>query len=202
MNIEVPLAGRYQIRNALAAAAAARLLAQRGFAIDDAAIARGIAATRWPGRLELLQAGTPAQPAVYLDGTHNPAGARELLAFWDQHFAGKRIHLVYGAMRDKAVDEIAGLLFPRAARVILTSPHQPRAISAEALAEMTEHLAQDVEVVAEPEAALERAIEGAAPGDAIFATGSLYLAGDLRRWWHSPRRASHARTPHAAGKPS
>ena len=40
-------------------------------------------------------------------------GARELLKFWEENFAGRRILLVYGAMRDKAVDEIAGLLFPR-----------------------------------------------------------------------------------------
>ena len=77
------------------------------------AIAHGLATVRWPGRLERLQ----QNPAVYLDGTHNPAGARELAAFWEEHFAGRRIHLIYGAMRDKAVDEVAGLLFPRAANV-------------------------------------------------------------------------------------
>src|SRR5712691_540899 len=181
MEIELPLPGRFQVRNAVTALAGARLLAERGFPIDDAAIARGIAMVRWPGRLERLQ----TRPAVYLDGTHNPAGARELLAFWEEHFSGCRIHLVYGAMRDKAVDEITGLLFPRAATVILTQPRQPRAISAEALATMTRHLAQRAEVVADPGDALTRALQLAAPDDAVFATGSLYLAGDLRRWWFS-----------------
>jgi len=181
MEIELPLPGRFQVRNAVTALAAARLLAERGFPIDDAAIARGIAMVRWPGRLERLQ----TRPAVYLDGTHNPAGARELLAFWEEYFSAWRIHLVYGAMRDKAVDEITGLLFPRAATVILTQPRQPRAISAEALATMTRHLAQRAEVVADPGDALTRALQLAAPDDAVFATGSLYLAGDLRRWWFS-----------------
>ena len=131
---------------------------------------------RWPGRLERLA----ERPAVYLDGTHNPSGARELLKFWDENFAGRRIVLVYGAMRDKAVDEIAGLLFPRADTVILTEPRQPRAISAPLLAEMTGHLAKKSTVVRDPAAALERAIEMASPEDAVFATGSLYLVGDLR----------------------
>ncbi len=179
LELRLPLPGRFQVRNAVAALAAARLLAERGFPIDEAAIVRGIAETTWPGRLEKVQ----SQPAVYLDGTHNPAGARELLAFWDEFFKGKRIHLVYGAMRDKAVDEITGLLFPRAATVILTQPRQLRAISANALAGMTRHLAARIEAIPEPEAALERAIELAAPDDAVFATGSLYLVGDLRRWW-------------------
>ncbi|MCL4523682.1 MAG: bifunctional folylpolyglutamate synthase/dihydrofolate synthase, partial [Acidobacteria bacterium] len=173
--ISLPFPGRYQMRNALAALAAARLLAERGFHIDDAAIARGIASTHWPGRLELLQ----RNPCVFLDGTHNPAGARALLEFWNEHFAGSRIHLVYGSVRDKAVDEIAGLLFPRAASVTLTEPHQARAITAAELARIAGHFVSSghLETVPDPADALEHAISLAAPEDAVFATGSLYLAG-------------------------
>src|SRR5207253_355195 len=155
MEIRLPLAGRFQVRNAVTAVVAARLLALRGFAISDGAIVRGIESVRWPGRLELLQ----EKPAVYLDGSHNPAGAREVLAFWHDHLAGRRIHLIYGAMRDKAIDEVAGLLFPRASTVILTQSPQPRSLSAEALAEMTSHLACVLEVIREPGAAIERALE-------------------------------------------
>ena len=179
VELALPLPGRFQMRNAVAALAATRLLAERGFPVDDAAAGEGIRTVRWPGRLERLQ----DRPSVFLDGTHNPAGARELLAFWEEHFPGRRIHLVYGAMRDKAVDEITGLLFPRAATVILTAPRQPRAISADALAAMTRHLTARLEVVPDPGEAFERALDIAAPEDAVFATGSLYLAGDLRRHW-------------------
>jgi dihydrofolate synthase/folylpolyglutamate synthase len=192
--ISLSLPGRFQLRNALAAVAAARLLADRGFPIDDAAISRGIASTRWPGRLELLQA-AGSGPAVYLDGAHNPAGARALLAFWDEHFPGKKIHLLYGAMRDKAVDEIAGLLFPRAFSVTLTEPRQPRAISAAELARIAGHLIRPAAlvIVLAPEEALDRVISLADPDDIVFATGSLYLVGDLRRYW-----STRAAEPHPA----
>jgi dihydrofolate synthase / folylpolyglutamate synthase len=179
--IEPPLAGRFQIRNALAAATAAELLNERSFAISTEAIERGIRAARWPGRLERLA----ERPSVYLDGTHNPSGAKELLRFWKDNFAGRRIFLVYGAMRDKAVDEIAGVLFPAADSVILTEPLQPRAISAPLLSEMTAHLARESSVVRNPSDALERAIAMAGPEDAVFATGSLYLVGDLRSYWRA-----------------
>jgi dihydrofolate synthase/folylpolyglutamate synthase len=179
--LAVPLPGRFQIRNALTALAAARLLAERGAPIDDDAISRGIASTRWPGRLERIAAG----PEIYLDGAHNPSGAREIAVFWETHLPGRRIFLVYGALRDKAVDEIAGLLFPRASAVLLTSPAQPRAISAPVLAEMTAHHARQVEVIADPHQAFERALELASLDDVIFVTGSLYLVGDLRRHWKS-----------------
>ncbi|MGA8406328.1 MAG: folylpolyglutamate synthase/dihydrofolate synthase family protein [Candidatus Acidiferrales bacterium] len=173
------LPGRFQLRNALTAAIAARLLAERAFPITDDAIARGIAAVQWPGRLERL--GT--HPDTYLDGAHNPSGARELLKFWDENFADRRIFLVYGAMRDKAVDEIAGLLFPRAETVILTEPRQPRAVSAPLLAEMTGHHAKRILIERDPAQALERAIDLANTANAVFATGSLYLVGDLRAYW-------------------
>jgi dihydrofolate synthase/folylpolyglutamate synthase len=186
IEITLPLAGRFQQRNAVTALAAARLLAERGFSIDDAAITRGIAQVRWPGRLERLG----DRPAVYLDGAHNPAGARELVAFWDAYFSGVRIHLVYGALRDKPVDEICGLLFPRAATVILTEPRQPRALSASVLAEITSHFASHVEIIPGPAAALERAVLRAAPEDAIFATGSLYLIEDYRRGWTTAHATS------------
>ncbi len=185
--LDVPLPGRFQVRNALTALAAASMLAERGAPIDDGAISRGIAATVWPGRLERIA----ERPAIYFDGAHNPAGAREIAVLWDQHLQGRNIFLIYGALRDKAVDEIAGQLFPRASMVILTSPAQPRAISAAVLAEMTGHHARQVEVVADPAQAFERALSLASPDDVIFVTGSLYLVGDLRRYWMA-RAASRA----------
>lgn len=187
LRIEPSLAGRFQIDNALAAATAAILLRERGHRISDSAIEEGIASARWPGRLERVA----AHPAIYFDGAHNPAAARELRKFWDEELAGKRILLIYGAMRDKSVDEIAGVLFPRAERVFLTQPRQPRAISVELLAEMTAGLAQSAEMVSEPAVALERALAAAGPNDVIFITGSLFLVGDLRREW-ARRDPAHA----------
>ena len=177
------LPGKFQIVNALTAATTAILLNGRGFPVDGRAIESGISSARWPGRLERLA----DRPALYVDGSHNPSGARELLKFWDENFADRRIFLVYGAMRDKSVDEIGGLLFPRAEVVILTEPRQPRAISAHLLDEMVGHHANRVEIISNPAAALEQALALAHPEDAVFATGSLYLVGDLLSYWHQRR---------------
>jgi dihydrofolate synthase/folylpolyglutamate synthase len=190
--IEPSLPGFFQIRNALAAATAAELLLERGFPVTREAITRGISVANWPGRLERLS----QQPDLYVDGTHNPAGARELMRFWNDNFNDRRIFLVYGAMRDKAVDEIAGLLFPRAESVILTEPHQPRAVSASVLAEMTSHFAKSAKVITDPSEALETALRMAKPEDAVFATGSLFLVGELRAYWH---RCKNEQNPVASG---
>jgi len=173
------LPGRYQIQNALNAVGAARWLQKRGYRIADAAIAEGIAKAEWPGRLEKMQ----ARPDVYLDGAHNPSAARELAAFWGENFGGRKVRLVFGALRDKAVDEIAGILFPLAEEVILTQPQTTRAISVAQLAEITAHHAARWKIVPEPEAALEYALERTAAEDALFVAGSLYLVGQLRHHW-------------------
>lgn len=173
------LPGRFQLENALNALAAARYLASRGFRISTKDIAQGIAKTVWPGRLEKLQSG----PDVYLDGAHNPGGARELARFLEQNFAGRKIWMIYGALRDKAVDEVAGQLFPFAAEVIFTEPRTSRAISSLRLAEITSHHASSFTVVSPAEQALDQALAEAGPDDAIFITGSLYLVGQLRHYW-------------------
>ena len=181
------LPGRFQLQNALNALAAARELSRRGFRISAGAISEGIATTVWPGRLEKLQ----SNPDIYLDGAHNPGAAREVAQFVAQNFAGRKIWLIYGALRDKAVDEVAGQLFPHAAEVIFTEPRTSRAISAPRLAEIATGAAvtfggtnaSSFTVISSAEQALDQALAEAAPGDAIFITGSLYLVGQLRHHW-------------------
>lgn len=175
------LPGRYQIQNALNAVAAVRWLQKRGYKIPDEAIGHGIARAEWPGRLEKIH----SQPDVYLDGAHNPSAARELARFWSENYSGRKVRLVFGALRDKAVDEIAGILFPLAAEVILTQPRTTRAISAPQLREITAHHATTLEVIAEPEAAFEKALERSGTSDAVFVAGSLYLVGQLRLHWRN-----------------
>jgi dihydrofolate synthase / folylpolyglutamate synthase len=180
------LPGRFQFQNALNALAAVRLLQKRGFKISDEAITQGIANTVWPGRLEKLQ----SHPDIYLDGAHNPGAARELAHFLEVNCPGRKIFVLYAALRDKAVDEVAGLLFPRATEVIVTAPNTSRAISAAQLAEVVGHHAAHCTVIPNAERAFEHALAQAAPEDAIFITGSLYLVGQLRQYWK--RRAQVA----------
>jgi dihydrofolate synthase/folylpolyglutamate synthase len=171
------LAGRFQLQNALNALAAARILKSTGVRITDADIENGIAAAVWPGRIEKVH----SSPDVYLDGAHNPSAARELAAFLEENLQNRKIIMIVGALRDKAVDEIAGILFPLAAEVIFTEPHTSRSISASQLAEIAGHHAAHFSVIPDSAKALQAALAQAAPSDVICITGSLYLVGELRR---------------------
>jgi dihydrofolate synthase/folylpolyglutamate synthase len=192
IDIAPPLPGHFQLQNALNAIATARALNQIGYSISDQAIRTGIAATKWPGRLEKLQ----SHPDLYLDGAHNPSAARELAAYLAENFPGRKIWLIYGALRDKSVDEVAGWLFPLAAEVILTEPRTPRSISAAQLHEIAAHHAFHATVIADAEQALDFVLANATAADAIFITGSLYLVGQLRAYWKTKSRvAANSKTP-------
>lgn len=184
--LRLRLPGRFQLQNALNALGAARILQNRGFRINDESIAQGINSAEWPGRLERLQ----VHPDVYLDGAHNPGAARELAAFLKENFAGRKVFLIFGAMRDKAVDEVTGLLFPHAQEVIFTQPGTPRAVSATQLAAMAGDHAARFTIIKDATEALESALTKAGAEDAIFITGSLYLVGEMRRVWNTRRRVA------------
>ena len=185
-SLEPRIAGRFQLQNALNAVAAARILQNRAYRITDEDIVSGIATTEWPGRLERLQ----TRPDVYLDGAHNPGAARELAWFLKENFPGRKVVLIFGAMRDKAVDEVTGTLFPYAQEVIFTQPGTPRAVSARQLAEMAGDHAKKFTVIEDAKLALESALAKAGPEDAVFITGSLYLVGELRHVWNARRKVA------------
>jgi len=166
--IDCPLPGEHQVENTRTAIAALERLGVTPETIRD-----GIAQTVWPGRLERVA----ENPEIILDGAHNPAGARALAAYLDRFYHPRRVWLIYGAMRDKAVEEIAAILFPRAARVIVTAPAQARALRPESILELADH--PGVQAAANLVQALALA-RTAAAGDAIFVTGSLFLVGEAR----------------------
>jgi len=169
LHIECPLAGEHQVENAITAA-----VALSGLGVPDPLIEAGIAQAQWPGRLERLS----ERPEIIVDGAHNPAGARALAGYLDRFYAQRRVRMIYGAMRDKAVEEVCGILFPRAQEVILTAPQQPRALHPEAILRVAEH--PNARTAPGLREALDLVMADSRPDDAIFITGSLYLVGEAR----------------------
>jgi dihydrofolate synthase/folylpolyglutamate synthase len=163
--VRCPLPGAHQVVNAATAAA---VLQKLNISTD------GIAQTRWPGRLEMVS----DAPAIILDGAHNPAGARALADHIRSFHSDRTVWMIYGAMRDKSVEEITEILFPLASHVIVTTPaYGPRALRPEAVMEASDHPSMEAAI----DLAHAIAIARSAPPDAVvFITGSLYLVGEAR----------------------
>jgi dihydrofolate synthase/folylpolyglutamate synthase len=161
-----PLAGEHQVDNAVTAALTLQALGVSPEGIQEA---------RWPGRLEHVS----PNPDVILDGAHNPAGARALVSYLERFYRERRVWMIYGAMRDKAIEEVAGILFPAAQELIFTAPDSTRAVRPEALQE----LAGRGQAAPNIAAAMELFQRSAASEDVAVITGSLYLVGEARRWF-------------------
>jgi dihydrofolate synthase/folylpolyglutamate synthase len=174
--IRCPLAGEHQVENAVAAVLSLRSL---GVPPD------GIADTRWPGRLEHVS----PNPDIILDGAHNPAGARALAKYLQHFYARRRLWLIFGAMRDKAVGEVAGILFPLAQQLILTAPTNPRAATPEELRSLAGRGETAQNVAAALARIQERGHQEDISDDVVVVTGSLYLVGEARAAQHSVRQS-------------
>ena len=96
----------------------------------------------------------------------------------DRFYGGRRVILIFGAMRDKAIDEIGGILFPRAAEVIATAPRQARALSPEALRDAADH--PNVRVAPSIAEALAMVRHASREEDVVFVSGSLFLVAEAR----------------------
>ncbi|MCU1229595.1 MAG: FolC bifunctional protein, partial [Acidobacteria bacterium] len=162
-----PLRGKFQRRNAALAVRAAEELMERLPKITKESIERGVAETRWRGRLERM---TIEGKDVWIDGGHNAHAARAIAEFIASDIAAPRT-LVFGIMRDKDVREVVDILFPLFDEVIVTEPYPPRSLTVEELRE----LAPNVTAEREPKAAIERALHGGSRS--VVIAGSLYLAG-------------------------
>lgn len=177
-NVRLGLRGRHQIVNAQVSIALAETLRARGFPLTRAAVIEGLETAEHAGRLELRRCGGND---FLFDGAHNAAGARALRDFLDE-FVHPPVTLVFGAMRDKDLDEIAAALFPAARQLILTRPSNPRAAAPEALARLVPRDFDSSRITLAPTAAeaVRAARERAQPAGVICVTGSLYLVGEVQ----------------------
>jgi len=175
--VESPLVGRHQLRNVALAVAAAEELNKQGFpGITPSSIERGIRATHWPGRFQVVS-DHPGWPEIVLDVAHNPAGAWALRSALSERYDNRPLIFVFGAMRDKAISEMTEILFPLADRVFATRPENPRSASPEEIQLAGSRTGAEIELVSDIGAALDRARQAAAPEAVIVVTGSIYLVG-------------------------
>jgi dihydrofolate synthase/folylpolyglutamate synthase len=192
IKVDSPLVGRHQLRNlALAIAAAEELhdqqLRSQGLAqITPATIEQGIRDTKWPGRFQVLSR-TTNNPEYVFDVAHNPAGAwalrSTLSAAYQNSEMARNLTLVFGVMRDKAVQEITEILFPVAERVIVTHASNPRSATPQEIRQAAGRIADgtNIEEAVDVVSAMARAREIAGISGLIVVTGSIYIVGEAMR---------------------
>ena len=187
-DLRTRLLGSYQPANAALAIEAAEALRARGWAVDDDAVRRGITETAWPGRFEIVRA-VAGEPAVVVDGGHNPQGARALADSLADVFPGRKPVFVVGVLEDKDYPAMLETVLPLGAAFVCVAPDNPRALPADKLARAIRWTGQDLlgcsactrpYVARNIADALARARELAGPDGLVCAFGSLYSVGAVK----------------------
>ena len=176
-NVDLKLRGRFNVENALAAMAGARLLG-----IDDDAIARGIEALEGvPGRFETVDEGQPF--TVVVDYAHTPDSLENVLSTARELDSG-RVICVFGCGgdRDREKRPIMGRIAGELADLAIVTSDNPRSEDQRAIIdEIVTGTDGELEVVQDRREAIARAIEAAAPGDVVLIAGKGHEQGQQFR---------------------
>jgi dihydrofolate synthase/folylpolyglutamate synthase len=175
-DLYVPVFGRYAARNAAAGAVAFEALT--GAALDEEVLREGLAALRTPGRLEVVG----HEPAIVLDGAHNPAGAEALAVALGEFFRWERLHIVVAVSANKDVESVVRPIAAIADVLYATRNESARSAEPEEVARVARAASSAaVEVSPSVGDAIAAARAAAGPGDLVLVTGSLFTVGDAKR---------------------
>ena len=175
-NLELPLLGAHQLKNAAVALAALDVLKQKGWSISEDAIRRGLKTVTWPGRFELLS----QNPLFIVDGGHNPQCIAALTENIRTYLPDRKITALTGVMADKDFEEMFSCIAPCISRFVAVTPDNPRALKAASLAEMLSGFGKPVSCCDDVAQGVRLAIEQTGADGAILAFGSLYMVGTVR----------------------
>ncbi len=170
--LRLALAGEHQICNAALAVAAVENLPQFPVTMKD--VRHGLASVEWPGRLDEFR----TRRRTLLDGAHNPDGVR-MLSQHIRQIRADRVHLVFAAMRDKNIREMAKFLFPLAESIHLAPLKNPRSAAPEAIEAMFPSFRARMRRHSSAAKALQAAWRECPVRGLVVVTGSLYLMGEV-----------------------
>ena len=183
-DVELALLGTYQRINCAVAVAALEALIDQGVErINKETVERGLRKTDWPGRFQILD----RNPLVIVDGAHNPASAKELVASLDA-FLGQDLKphpaiLVIAASSDKDIDGMAEIVAPVFDEFIVTHTRHPRAMDVKIVGLAFEKLGNSVNYTSTTAEAIVLASILANSDGMICVTGSLFAVGETLEIW-------------------
>ena len=177
-NVKITLAGSYQILNAALALEGVEELRRLGYHLSEEQVRQGLYRAVWRGRFTLLS----KNPAVIIDGAHNPGAAKELKHSLDLYFKGKDLYYIFGVFQDKDYQEVIRLTAPLAKHIItVQTPGNPRALPANELKEAVQAVNPSVEAAQSIQVAVIKSLQIAKNEDAIIIFGSLSFLGEAEK---------------------
>jgi len=141
---------------------------------------------RWPDTKPSFSANWKSESAereaeFVFDVAHNPAGVWALRSTLSAVYGERPITVVFGVLRDKAMAEMAEILFPIAERVIVAQVDNPRSAGPAEIREAAARVSTEISEAESVAEALALAETAAGAGGLVVVTGSIYLVGEAMR---------------------
>ena len=192
-NVELALAGPFQHENAAIAIAAAESMRAEGWALGEDAIRRGLCATVWPGRFDIVM----REPLVILDCAHNELAIEALLETIAVELGVEvKPRLVFGCLEDKQWERMAAMLGPRVNDVTVTRAAAKRPLDP-SIPQPVFSTYAPTQVIRDPLEAIAEIVASSRRDQVVLVTGSVYLVGEVYPWFLS-RQGRRGLFPEAA----
>jgi len=178
-DIEISLAGTYQIKNAALALEAVETLRSLGYQLSEETVRKGMKEATWRGRFSVIH----KDPVVVIDGAHNPATV--LKESLETYFKGKNLYYIFGVFADKDYEKVIELTAPLAKQIVtVQTPNNPRALPAEELKKAVEKVNPNVKAAKSVAEAVEEVKAMTTKDDVVIVFGSLSFLSLADEAWN------------------
>lgn len=175
-NLELPLLGSHQLKNAAVVLSIIDTLIQRGWNISEQNIRDGLCHVQWPGRFDIVG----RDPLFIIDGGHNPQCFEALIKNIQDYLPEKKIIALTGVLADKDYADMYRPIMPYIEQFVCITPPNPRKLDADRLAAFLEQTGATATACDTIEDGVRKAIALAGSDGVVLCFGSLYTIGSVR----------------------
>lgn len=172
-NLEIPLAGTYQVWNAALALSSLHFLSD--FPVTQVQIKEGLKKTKWPGRLQRIQ----DEPLTILDVAHNPEGFSRVFSFLKKEYHHRKIWALLGLSKDKEYRKIINTVSKNVSVIGLVNNFSEKAIPPELIIREPKNRIENMHAFQSIEEGFFSFLSIAEKKDILLIIGSHYLVGDF-----------------------
>ncbi len=175
-NLQLPLLGAHQLKNASVVLSIVDALKEKGWVISEENIRDGLRDTDWPGRFDIVG----RDPLFIIDGGHNPQCFETIIDNIKDYLAGRTIIALTGVLADKDYADMYKPVMPYVQEFVCITPPNPRKLSADKLAGFLEAAGAKATPCEPLEAGVKLALQKAGKDGVVLCFGSLYTIGATR----------------------
>ncbi len=175
-NLQLPLLGIHQLKNAAVVLSIIDTLQEKGWNISEQNIRDGLQFARWPGRFDIVG----RDPLFIIDGGHNPQCIDALVVNIRDYLKDRKVIALTGVLADKDYADMYKPVMPLVQEFVCITPPNPRKLEAQELAGHLQGVGAKATACDSIESGVRTARELAGRDGVVLCFGSLYTIGSIK----------------------